>query len=136
MTFDRFLYDGSGITAFSYRLSGVRPGRLGPEIGVSLFPQALLSRALILAPDFGAAYNLPLPPTTLLLKAGGSAVAGLAGDVLFIPGFHLGAGLVVRIDSRTGVRLDVIRHTYLAFGESAPIWSVGLGFTSLPRLVR
>jgi uncharacterized membrane protein YdjX (TVP38/TMEM64 family) len=133
-TFDRFLYDGSGITAFSFRLSDLKPGHLRPELGVSLFPEALPARALILAPDFGAAYNISLPLATLLVKAGGSAIAGLASDLVFVPGFHVGAGLVARIDSRTGIRVDVIRHTYLAIGETEPIWSVGLGFTSLPRL--
>jgi hypothetical protein len=56
---DQFIYDGAGLTAVSFRLSALRPSSLNTEIGISLFPSALQARALLLAPDFGAAYHLP-----------------------------------------------------------------------------
>ena len=131
ITLDRFIYDGDGETAFSFRLSGLRPGKLGPELSVSAFPRALAARALVFAPDFGAAYNVSVPHVTLLFKAGGSALTGLATDVVFVPGAHVGAGLVVRIDDRTGIRIDAVRHFYLNTGETEAIWSIGLGFAAL-----
>jgi hypothetical protein len=131
---DRFIYEGTGATAFSFRFSGLRPGGLGPELSVSFFPKALTARALLFAPDFGAAYNVSIPHATLLLKAGGSALAGLGTDVVFVPGAHVGAGIVVRIDDRTGIRIDAARHLYFDTGETEVIWSIGLGFTALrPR---
>jgi hypothetical protein len=131
---DRFIYEGGGETAFSFRLSDLRPGRLGTELSVSAFPRALAARALVFAPDFGAAYNLSIPHTTVLIKAGISALTGLATDVVFVPGAHVGAGLVVRIDERTGIRIDAARHLYFDTGETEAIWSIGLGFTALrPR---
>jgi uncharacterized membrane protein YdjX (TVP38/TMEM64 family) len=131
---DRFIYEGTGATAFSFRLSGLRPGRLGPELSVSFFPNALIARALLFAPDFGAAYNASMPGATLLIKAGGSALTGLATDVLFVPGAHVGAGVVLRIDERTGIRIDAARHYYIDTGEIEAIWSVGFGLTALrPR---
>jgi hypothetical protein len=131
---DRFIYEGTGATAFSFRFSGLRPGGLGPELSVSFFPRALIARALLFAPDFGAAYNVSIPHATLLLKAGGSALTGLATDVVFVAGAHVGAGIVVRIDERTGIRLDAARHSYFDTGETEAIWSIGLGFTALrPR---
>jgi hypothetical protein len=133
VTLDRFIYEGSGITAVSFRLSTLRQGAMGPELGVSLFPDALRARALLLASDFGPAYNIPLPYTLLQVKAGASAITGLGGGILFVPGFHVGGGLIVRIDDRTGVRIDAIRHYYLVDTETEPIWSIGFGFTSLPR---
>jgi hypothetical protein len=33
---DRFLYEGAGITAVSFRYSGLRARRVGTEVGVSL----------------------------------------------------------------------------------------------------
>jgi hypothetical protein len=142
LSVDQFIYDEAGLTAVSFRLSALRPSSLNTEIGISLFPSALQARALLLAPDFGAAYHLPLATlgdtatgntATLLIKAGGSALTGLGHDFLFAPGVHLGGGLIVRIDDRTGVRIDVIRHYYQIDGHTEPIWSIGLGITALPR---
>jgi hypothetical protein len=131
---DRFIYEGTGATAFSFRLSDLRPDRLGPELSVSFFPNALIARALLFAPDFGAAYNVSLPGATLLIKAGGSALTGLATDVVFVPGAHVGAGVVLRIGERTGIRIDATRHYYIDTGETEGIWSVGFGLTALrPR---
>ncbi|HEV8454003.1 MAG TPA: VTT domain-containing protein [Gemmatimonadales bacterium] len=131
VSMDRFIYEGDGETALSFRLSDLRPGRLGPELSVSAFPRALAARVLLFAPDFGAAYNLSFPYATLLIKAGGSALTGLATDVVFVPGAHLGAGLVVRIDDRTGIRIDAARHFYMSSGETEGIWSIGFGFAAL-----
>jgi uncharacterized membrane protein YdjX (TVP38/TMEM64 family) len=133
VSMDRFIYEGTGETAFSFRLSHLRPGRLGNELSVSVFPRLLAAQALIFAPDFGAAYNVSIPHATLLLKAGGSALTGLAADVVFVPGAHVGAGLVVRIDDRTGIRIDATRHFYRNTGETEAIWSIGVGFAALPR---
>jgi uncharacterized membrane protein YdjX (TVP38/TMEM64 family) len=130
---DRFIYEGTGETAFTFRLSGLRPRALGPELGVSVFPRALAARALLVAPDFGAAYNVSAPNLTLLIKAGASALTGLANDIVFIPGFHVGAGMLVRIDDRTAVRVDAARHFYIETGEPEAIWSIGFGLTALRR---
>jgi len=131
---DRFIYEGTGETAFSFRFSDLRPRGFGPELSVSFFPKALIAQALLFAPDFGVAYNVSIPHATLLLKAGASALTGLATDVLFVPGAHVGAGIVVRIDERTGIRIDAARHFYFDTGETEAIWSIGLGFTTLrPR---
>jgi hypothetical protein len=132
---DRFMYEGTTATAFTYRRSELRPGRLGPELSVSLFPQALIARALLFAPDLGAAYNLSIPGSTLLIKAGASALVGLNTDIVFVPGAHLGAGVVLRIDERTGIRIDATRHYYFDTGETEAIWSLGFALASLP-LVR
>ena len=132
-SYDRFIYEGDDLSAFSFRYSGLTPAGLGPEIGIALFPQALPAAALILAPDIGVAYNLAVPRATLLLKAGGSGIVGVGRWLAaFRPGFHLGGGLVVRLDHRTGMRVDIVRHVYFVDGEADPIWSIGIGFTVLP----
>jgi hypothetical protein len=135
VSMDRFMYEGSSTMAMSYRFSTLHPRQLGAEIGVSLFPQTLPAGVLALAPDLGAAYNLPVPGGSLLIKAGGSAITAMgAAGVLFVPGFHLGGTIVVQTGDDSGLRIDVIRHYYLPGGEDIePIWSVGLGFAVLPR---
>jgi hypothetical protein len=130
-TVDRFIYEDQGITAVSFRYSVLRPRTLGSEIGVSLFPDALSIGALYLAPDLGAAFNASAPGFSLLLKGGLSTLAGLGGGFAFTPGYHFGAGLIVQVGQRLGIRVDAIRHVYLNASESEGIWSVGLGLTAL-----
>ena len=72
--------------------------------------------------------------STLLIKAGTSSLVGLATDFVFVPGFHLGAAIVVRIDDRTALRLDASRHYYLGTGDTQAIWSFGFALASLPVL--
>jgi hypothetical protein len=133
LSLDKFIYDGARETAFSLHWSSLRPFRLRPEVTVALFPQALLAPALVLAPDFGAAYNISVPYATLLLKAGGSGIAAVGRTAQFIPGAHLGAGFVLRIDDRTGIRLDAARHFYISNQEVEPVWSIGIGLSGLRR---
>jgi hypothetical protein len=133
-TIDRFTYEGEGLTAVSFRFSGLRSRTVGSEIGVSLFPDALQAGAVYLASDLGPAFNISGPGVTVLLKAGVSTLTGFGGGFAFTPGYHLGGGLIVQVGQRLGVRVDLARHVYVSGVESTePIWSVGLGFTSLAR---
>jgi hypothetical protein len=133
LSLDRFIYDGAGETAFSVHRSSLCAGQLRPELTVALFPQALLIPALLIAPDVGVAYDISLPYATLLLKAGGSAIAALGRTAQVIPGGHLGVGFVLRIDDRTGIRLDATRHFYISNQEVEPVWSIGIGLSGLRR---
>jgi hypothetical protein len=131
-TVDRFIYEGQGITAVTFRFSDLRSRTAGSEIGVSLFPDAAQAGALYLASDLGPAFNASGPGVTVLLKAGLSTLLGIGGGFGFTPGYHLGTGLIMRAASRLGIRVDVARHVYIGGVEtSEPIWSVGVGFTSL-----
>ncbi|HEY8196285.1 MAG TPA: hypothetical protein VIG04_04870 [Gemmatimonadales bacterium] len=129
----RFIYEGTGITAVSFHYSGLKPNTLSTELGAALFPDALQVGALLLAPDIGAAYDIRGSDFDLLVKAGLSTLLGVGGGFAFQPGYHLGSGLVIRTGEASGMRLDVVRHFYLIDQESEGIWSVGIGFTSLPR---
>jgi hypothetical protein len=130
---DRFMYEGRGVTTVSFHYSGLKPRTLSTEIAAALFPEALQVGALVLAPDIGAAYDVRGSGFDLLLKAGMSALAGVGGGFAFQPGYHFGSGLLIRTGKASGVRLDVVHHIYLIDQESEGIWSVGIGFTSLPR---
>jgi hypothetical protein len=130
---ERFMYEGVGITAVSFHYSRLKPNTLSTEIAAALFPDALEVGALLLAPDFGAAYDARGSGFDLLLKAGLSTLMGVGGGFAFQPGYHFGSGLLIRTGQASGIRLDVVRHFYLIDQETEGIWSVGIGFTSLPR---
>ncbi len=128
---DRFIYEGAGITAVSFRYTGLRARKVGSEIGVSLFPDALSAGSLYLATDLGGASAAPGSGFSRLFKGGVSTLTALGGGFAFEPGFHFGGGMIVQTGKRSGVRLDVIRHYYLIDNETEGLWSVGLGFTAL-----
>ncbi len=135
VSMDWFGESEAGLVAMSYRFSSLRPGRVSAELGVSLFPQALPAGVLLMAPDIGASYNITVPGGSVLLKAGGSAIAvvGVWGAG-FVPGVHLGGTLLVKAGESSAVRVDIIRHQYWGNGgDIEPVWSVGLGFAILPR---
>jgi hypothetical protein len=135
MSMDRFMYAGGALVAMSYRYSELRPGGVGTEIGIALFPEALPAGVLAIAPDLGAAYNFTVPGGSVLIKAGGSAMAALgAGGIGFVPGLHVGGAFLLKTGDRSGARVDVIRHYYWSGGEEmVSTWSIGLGFAILPR---
>ena len=111
VSMDWFMEDGSRLWAVSYRFSTLRPGGVAADLGLSLFPQTLPAGVLVLAPDLGASYNVSVPGGSLLIKAGGSAITALATTgVLFVPGVHVGGALILQTDSRSAVRIDIIRH--------------------------
>jgi hypothetical protein len=135
-TVDRFSYEGYKITALSFRFSALRPRKLNTEVGVSLFPDALETGAIYLAPDVGAAFKIAGPGVAVLVKGGLSALTALGRSFSLSPGYHFGAGLIIQATKRVGVRFDLARHIYIEGAQSSePLWSVGVGFTSLGRKI-
>src|SRR5688572_15051449 len=130
---ERFTYESYAITAVAFHYSGLKPNTASTEIAVAVFPDALAAGALLLAPDIGAAYDARGDGFDLLFKAGLSALTGIGGEILVLPGYHFGSGLLIRTAKASGVRVDVVRHAYLIEQRTEVFWSVGIGFTSLPR---
>ena len=135
MSMDRFMYEGIGVVAMTYRYSSLHPGGVAPELGISLFPQSLPAGVLAIAPDLGASYNVTIPGGSVLFKTGGSALAAMGtGGAVFVPGIHVGGTALFKMGHTSGMRIDIIRHYYwISEGEIEPIWSIGLGFAILPR---
>jgi hypothetical protein len=120
------------ITAVTFRQSTLRQNAVGLELNAGIFPQALPS-ALILTFDGGPGYDVSLPGATLVLRGGASGLVGLGGGALLVPGAHVGASALIRLESRAALRLDLLRHFYLNEGEFYPYWSLGFGLAVLSK---
>ena len=137
VTVDRFEIDDVRLLAGTFHLSSLKPGNLTPEFAIGVFPQAISAMVLVTNLDVGAAFNVPLPHATLLLRGGASGLFAFgSGGAGALPGIHYGASLLVRIAGRNGIRFDAIarRAVFLPYGVSSPFISLGVGITSLPGL--
>ena len=112
----------------------------GVELAVVTFPDgiSISPPGVVVGLQAGLAQPVHAGPATLLLKAGGAgiAVAGLLPDSrLFrlFPGFQAGLGVLLPVDRKTTLRLDVTRHRYTDWGET---WSFGFGFSGGLRRLR
>jgi hypothetical protein len=130
---ERLHYEDEGaITSVGFRLSRLQHNGPGLELGVALFPTYLQANTLVIGPDAGVGYNISLPAATILLRGGAGVIAGLGPAVDFLPGAHVGAGLLVQVDHRLALRADLLRRWYLIGSEAERFWSFGLGFSILP----
>jgi hypothetical protein len=133
---DRFTTDGSdGITTVSLRITGLNPGRVGADIAITTWLPAIQEHVLVLGLDLGPALNLSGRNATGLLKVGASLVAaGGSGGSGTAYGAYLGGGLIARIGPNLGVRIDVLKRSYVGFGEGAvSVWSFSFGLTSVGK---
>ena len=107
----------------------------GADLALVFFPDAFSLHPLLLTvgPQAGLALPVRAGPVTRLLKGGaaGIASAGLlfeGGHFRLIPGAQAGLGLLLPVDSKSTVRLDVTRHVYQSSGFRLGVWSFGFGF--------
>lgn len=136
ITVDRFIIASEySYTSATLHVSWLRPNKLTPEFGLSVFPGVLAEGFLITGVDVGAAFNVALPDATLLLRGGASGLFALGqGGAGALPAVHYGASLLFRIAERGAIRFDVLRRVYLVPIEgSEPTLSLGIGFSTLPR---
>jgi hypothetical protein len=139
---DRFYFDSEYHThAVTFHLSLLDPAKLTPEFAVSLFPQGLAAGLIVTNLDVGGAVNLPFPYGTLLLRGGASGFVTLGVGVgsgvgaAAMPGAHYGASLLIKLDEKSAVRLDVLRRIYFLPHEFDPATlTIGLGITALPGI--
>lgn len=136
VTLDRFGVDQEyRYTAATIHISGLKPNNLSSEFAFSVFPQFLLARQLVANLDVGAAINIALPRSALLVRGGASGLFALGGGAAAVPGYHLGASLLIKLDGRGAFRFDVIRRVFHGFDRtSTPSMTIGVGFTVLPAI--
>ncbi len=127
LSVDRYYPEYGAFFALTYRQTDIGRYGGGLDLGVGLVPSALLAHALLTTLDLGVAKSVPAGPATVLLRAGSSNVVGAAEGFLLYPGVQLGGGILVAVDPRSYLRLDLSRHVYYMGGESTAMWSLGLG---------
>ncbi len=138
ITFDHWDAVGSALLRPTMRATNLAGGRIGPDFALTLFPDGISFRPPILTAGIqaGAALRVPAGPASLLLKGGGAGIVsvGLTGDRLLhvIPGLHWGLGLLLPIDAKSQVHVDLTRHLYVREGRGTSLWSIGFGFAA-PR---
>lgn len=138
ITFDHWDAFGSALLRPTLRATNLAGGRIGPDFALTLFPDGISFRPLHLTAGIqaGAALRVVAGPASLLLKGGGAGIvaAGVAGDRLLhvIPGLHWGLGLLLPIDAKSQVRVDLTRHLYVRERRGTSLWSIGFGFAA-PR---
>jgi hypothetical protein len=107
-----------------------------------MFPDGISFDPPALAVGLQAGVTQPVRagPLTLLPRVGaaGIAFAGILGDRLFhlVPGIQAGLGLLIPVDQKSTLRLDVTRHRYSRDGYRESGWSFGFGVAGGTRRSR
>jgi hypothetical protein len=129
---ERYQLDQSLV--FSYRATQYRPRGPGLDLGVGIMTRWLASGVLAGMLDIGAAQATTMGSSLLFLRGGAGALV-LAGEGYggLLPALQAGLALVIPLDSRAALRLDLGEHFYLIDRELEPRWSAGIGFAVLPE---
>jgi hypothetical protein len=78
---------------------------------------------------------------TFLPRVGPAAITALGlladgGLIRIIPGVQAGLGILVPVDRKSTVRLDVSRHVYKSSYGNFRVWSFGFGVSGRLRRTR
>ena len=125
----RFVNQDSRVSVLGYRRTDLRASGLGVDAAVGVVPAALRALTLALHGDIGIARAVRASRVTLLLQGGISNFIVLGHSLEFYPGLQAGTALMVPLEARLVLRLDLARRVYLASDEPYHYWSMGL---SLP----
>jgi hypothetical protein len=119
---------------FSYRATRYRPGRPGFDLGVGILPRWLASGVLAGTLDVGVGRANAVGTSLLFLRGGGGALVVTGRDLGgILPALQAGLALVVPLDPRTALRLDLGQHWYWVDRQFERRWSAGIGFAVLPE---
>jgi hypothetical protein len=136
LTFDHWRGWASGpwLLRPTLRLTRYSPRRPGVELAAVMFPDgiSIYPPAVLLDLQAGLVQPVAAGPVTFLPRAGLAAVtaAGLLSDTDLIriaPGIQAGLGILIPVDRKSALRLDVTRHLYDSPYERFGVWSFGFG---------
>lgn len=132
-----FLGEGEGDTfaLASVHVSGVRPGRLAPDIAIGLSPRALLGGCAAGIVDAGAGTSSAGKTSVVLARAGASIVGAICGSGRQFLGAYAGVSVLFPAGRYLALRLDATPRLAIA-GELVPFLSVGFGLSQLPPALR
>ena len=116
------------------RLTRYTGGGPGPDFALVFFPDgfSLWPTVLRVGLQAGVAQPVALGPVTLLVKGGAAGIATaslMGGDGFFdlVPGAQGGIGLLIPVDRKSSLRLEVSRHIYRTDSYGGSVWSFGFG---------
>jgi hypothetical protein len=122
--------------ALSYRRSELGRGGVGLDFGLGLVPQELRSNVVLMGLDVGLAGARRVGSATVLLKGGVSSFISFLAENELYPGLQAGIALLVPLERRCALRLDLARHVYFPQGGTFQLWSLGIGLAVLPAAHR
>jgi hypothetical protein len=83
--------------------------------------------------DAGFMQAVALGPAALFVKGGATGLLGFGSGLAdLIPGLEAGAGVLVRLQRRAALRVDVTRHSFYTDGEHYGLWNFSIGLSVLP----
>lgn len=140
-TFDHWRgASGPALLRPTLRLTTYTPGRPGIELAAVIFPDGISIQppAVALGLQVGLTQAVGVGPVTLLPRAGAAAITTvglLSGSDLIriLPGGQAGLGMLIPVDLKSSVRLDVTRHVYRSSSGDSGVWSFGFGISGRPR---
>lgn len=130
-TLDRYLVGGRSYTAVSLRGVTLTPADWGPDFGIGVLPSVSDQGGAAMTLDLGVAYDLRVPSSLLLLKAGTTGILELSQSGAVV-GAYAGGGLIAPLSGGVGLRLEATRRWYLPMEGEEPVWLISFGLTSIP----
>lgn len=129
---ERYSGDDDRFIVVSYHRTELGRNGIGLDFGLGLVPVALRYNTALIDVDAGLAVARRVGPATVLLKGGPSSFVSLFAENEFYPGVQAGVTLVVPLERRCGLRLDLARHFYFPGDRNFQLWSLGVGLALLP----
>jgi hypothetical protein len=129
---ERFSEGDAGFVTIGLRQTDLSRRGIGLDVAVGLVPKALAERTLLLQVDAGFARALPVGPATVLLKGGIGNFLAVGAENELYPGVQAGVAVVIPLDRRSGLRLDLTRHFYFPQDGQLALWSLGFSLAVLP----
>jgi hypothetical protein len=135
LTFDHWRgASGPALLRPTLRFTTYSPRGPGAEFAAAVFPDGISIQppALLLGLQAGLVQPITLGPVTFLPRAGGAALTalGLLADselIHVVPGIQAGLGVLIPVDRKSTLRLDVTRHVYESSYDGLGVWSFGFG---------
>jgi hypothetical protein len=136
LTFDHWRGSVSGAWPLrpTLRLTMYSPRRPGLELAAVIFPDGIsvYPPAVLLDLQAGLVHPVAAGPVTFLPRVGPAALTaiGLRYDtdpIRLAPGIQAGLGILIPVDRKSDLRLDVTRHVYDSSYERLGVWSFGFG---------
>lgn len=127
--------EGSTFTLVSAHISGVRPGRVGPDISLGLSPRALWGGCAAGIVDAGAGTSSAGKTSVVLARAGASVVGATCASGRQVLGAYAGVSVLFPAGRHLALRLDATPRVAIV-GELVPFLSLGFGLSQLPPALR